>query len=111
MKNRMTLGFRADAAETAALTMVESPFAPSREDFKTRWANEIHDLVEIARYHYSNDGARVAYASLHRRGWRKSGLKKSTFYKIRKKVEKLFCLEKRGQKRCRKTPGKVGCVD
>ena len=111
MKHRTTLGFRADAAETAASTMAESPFAPSREDFNMRWAKEIHDLVETARYHLSNDGARVAYAYLHRRGWRKTGLKKSTFYKILKKVKKLFCLENRGRNRRRKASRKGGSVD
>ena len=111
MKHRKTLGFRADAAETAASTMTGSPFVPSREDFTMRWADEIHDLVEIARYHFSNDEARIAYAYLHRRGWRKTGFKKSTFYKKLKKVKKLFCLENRGRNQCRKAFGKGRGVD
>ena len=97
-RNRLILGRDRDVAESAnERTVCQSAFA-SASDF-TLLLRMRHNAVEIARYHLGNKGAIVAYAYLRGRNWKLTGLKKSTFYKIQKKVKKLFALENSGRKR------------
>ena len=105
MHDRITLGFAADAAETCALTLAD-PYATERifaacdgHLYDDDWSHEMHNVIETVRYHLGNKHAKVAYAYFHRRTWRKTGMKKSTFYKMLKKVKLLLMPANIGRKR------------
>ena len=105
MNRRITLGFAADAAETCALTMAD-PNATERilaacDGYRDDgdWSHEMHNVVETVRYHLGNKHAKVAYAYFHHRPWRKTGMKKATFYKMLKKVKLFLTPENIGRKR------------
>ena len=105
MHDRITLGFAADAAETAALTMADT-LATERIyaacdgiQEESDWSCEMHNVIETVRYHLGNECAKVAYAYFHRRPWRKTGMKKPTFYKRLKKVKIFLMPENIGRKR------------
>jgi len=96
-RNRVVLGRDADVREGAAnRTPAASPWQSGQ---RRDWSREIHDVVETVRYHLGNACARVAYAHLHSRNWRKTGLKKPTFYKKLKKVKILLSTVNIGRKR------------
>ena len=84
------------AWRTANRTPAASPWQSGQ---RRDWSREIHDVVETVRYHLGNACARVAYAHLHSRNWRKTGLKKPTFYKKLKKVKILLSTVNIGRKR------------
>ena len=92
MKDRMTLGHIADAAESAALTMVD-PRATERiveacdwRDIRTKEKNRIDNALRKLNAH---DRA-FARAVLGGKSWRDLDMPKSTFSVRLKKVEKLF---------------------
>ena len=92
MKNRMTLGHIADAAQSAALTMVD-PRATERiveacdwRDVRTKEENRIDNALRRLNAH---DRA-FARAVLGGKSWRDLGMPKSTFSVSLKKVEKYF---------------------
>ena len=92
MKDRMTLGFSADAAETAALTVPDDratdriveamDYAHDRKAEKNRIDAAVRRLPPADRA--------FARAVLGGRGWREMGLSRSTFSDRLKKVEKLL---------------------
>ena len=92
MKDRMTMGFAADAAESAALTMVD-PRATERiveacdwRDIRTKEKNRIDNALRRLSAH---DRA-FARAVLGGKSWRDMSIPKSTFSVRLKKVEKLI---------------------
>ena len=102
MKRRMTLGFSADAAETAGLTMVDPSSTrriysglddkpqPSRKPGHRSKKQMVKAAVERVRRKFRRKGnkyARVAYAILMHRPWVKTGIPKRTFFHAKKKVE------------------------
>ena len=85
-RNRIVLGRDADVREGAAnRTPAASPW---RGGQRRDWSREIHDVVETVRYHLGNACARVAYAHLH-----------SRIYKKLKKVKILLSTVNIGRKR------------
>ena len=92
MKDRMTLGFSVDAAETAALTVPDDratdriveamDYAHDRKAEKNRIDAAVRRLPPADRA--------FARAVLGGRGWREMGLSRSTFSDRLKKVEKLL---------------------
>ena len=99
MKDRKTLGLRADAAETAALTLHDHR-ATSRifdaldweHDERRRSTEERrrrNTVVQRVRRALGNDCANLAYAYLKGRSWREIGIPRSTFFHRLKKV-KIF---------------------
>ena len=98
MKDRMMLGLREDAAETAARMSVSIwSDAPSATDR----ARLVKNAVERVRRHFGRGNkergdkyARVAYAYFQHRSWYKTGLSKSSFFHASKKVKKFFEADK-----------------
>ena len=88
-KHRTVLGRHEDVRVGAAKTGAGIVFAKGTCK-QNCWSSEIHDIVEAVRYHTDNDYARVAYAMFHKRSWKKTKLKKSTFYKMKKEVKILL---------------------
>ena len=96
MKDRMTLGHIADAAQSAALTMVD-PRATERiveacdwRDIRIKEKNRIDNALRRLNAH-----DRVfARAVLGGKSWRDLGMPKSTFSVRLKKVEKTFYAHK-----------------
>ena len=95
-RNRIILGRYEDARTCAAKRAAGINWG--RNVSRHNWTREIHDVVEVVRYHLGNTYARVAYAHLCHRNWRKTRLKKSTFYKMLKKVKILLRRVNIGQK-------------
>ena len=104
MNHRKTMGFIADAAETAALTMVD-PRATERIiescDYveEEAFAEKVIDLtdeqcrnaaVERVRRALGNTCARVVQAYLSRKDWRNIGIPERTFHHALKKVKNYF---------------------
>ena len=102
MKNRMTLGFRADAAETAALTMVDPSSTrriysgldgkpkSSRKSGHMSKQQMVKAVVERVRRKFRKKGnkyAKVAYAILMHRPWGMTGIPRRTFFHAKKKIE------------------------
>ena len=92
MKDRMTMGFAADAAESAALTMVD-PRATERiveacdwQQIRTREKNRIDNALR----RLNNSDRAFARAVLRGKTWRDMSIPKSTFSVRLKKVEKLI---------------------
>ena len=92
MKHRMTRGFGIDAAETAALTIVD-PRATERiveacdwRQIRTKGKNRIDNALRRLNAH---DRA-FARAVLGGKSWRDLCMPKSTFSVRLKKVEKIF---------------------
>lgn len=104
-KHRMVLGRYQDAKLGASKLQAQSnPYA--QRAVTQDWSREIHDIVETVRYHIGDEAARVAYAYFHRRGWKATKMKRSTFYKILKKVKLLLTRVNIGQKRHRDGNGR-----
>ena len=100
-RHRIVLGRYQDAKLGASKLQAQSnAYAQSAET--QDWSREIHDIVETVRYHIGDKPARVAYAYFHRRGWKATKMKRSTFYKILKNVKVLLTRVNIGQKRHRK---------
>ena len=92
MKDRMTMGFAADAAESAALTIAD-PRATERiveacdwRDIRTKEKNRIDNALRRLNAH---DRA-FARAVLGGKSWRDLDVSRQTFSVRLKKVEKLF---------------------
>ena len=105
-KHRIVLGRYQDAKLGASKLQARSnPYAQCAET--QDWSREIHDIVEVVRYHMGNAAARVAYAYFHHRRWESAKMKRSTFYKILKKVKLLLTRVNIGQKRHRGGNGRT----
>ena len=105
MKDRMTLGHIADAAESAALTVAD-PRATERivevcDYMETANASPTTDIslldeqciraaVERVRRALGNKCAEVARAYLSHKNWRSLGIPERTFQHALKKVEDFF---------------------
>ena len=99
MKDRMTQGFRADAAETAALTLpdlradqrifdaLDWEHDERRRDAEVR--RRRNTVVQRVRRALGNDCANLTYAYLKGKSWREIGIPRSTFFHRLKKV-KIF---------------------
>ena len=98
-KHRMVLGRYQDARMGAEHALARGIIYSQGE--VRDWSREIHDIVETVRYHLGNNAARVAYAYFHRRGWKSTGMKRATFYKMLKKVKLLLTRVNIGRKRHR----------
>ena len=93
-RHHMVLGRYSDAAEGAArLPAAWSGCAVRSGDYERMVAA----AVERVRRHFGrrngargNKYARVAYAYFKRRGWRKTGLPRRTFFHALKKVRDFF---------------------
>ena len=92
MKDRMTMGFAADAAESAALTIAD-PRATERiveacdwRDIRTKEKNRIESVLRRLN---KSDRA-FARTVLSGKSWREMGIPKSTFSDTLKKVEKVI---------------------
>ena len=90
-RERIVLGRRADVAETAALRSSSVWDGTARTFDRERL---VRSAVERVRRHFGrrnrargNKYARVAYAYFKRRGWRKTGLPRRTFFHALKKVK------------------------
>ena len=90
-RERIVLGRRADVAETAALRSSSAWDGTARTFDRERL---VRSAVERVRRHFGrrnrargNKYARVAYAYFKRRGWRKTGLPRRTFFHALKKVK------------------------
>lgn len=99
MKDRKTQGFRADAAETAALTLPDLR-ADQRIFDAIDWKNDErlrnaeerrrrNTVVQRVRRALGNDCANLTYAYLKGKSWREIGIPRSTFFHRLKKV-KIF---------------------
>ena len=99
MKDRKTQGFRADAAETAALTLPDLR-ADQRIFDALDWKNDErrrnaeerrrrNTVVQRVRRALGNDCANLTYAYLKGKSWREIGIPRSTFFHRLKKV-KIF---------------------
>ena len=88
-RNKTVVGRYEDVRIGAAKTGSANAFAEGTGK-PLYWSREIHDIVEAVRYHTDNDYARVAYAIFHKRSWKKTRLKRSTFYKMRNEVKILL---------------------
>ena len=107
MKDRMTLGAKADVAETAALTMAD-PRATERIVEALDWKHDEHIAEIMERRRKKREEKRrnravkrvkdvlggvyadVLDAYLHRRTWRELGIPKRTFGDRLKKVKIFF---------------------
>ena len=95
----MTQGFRADAAETAALTLpdlradqrifdaLDWEHDERRRDAEVR--RRRNTVVQRVRRALGNDCANLTYAYLKGKSWREIGIPRSTFFYRLKKV-KIF---------------------
>ena len=98
MRNRIKLGRREDAAETAARLSVSAwNGAPSA----TNRARLVKNAVERVRRHFGRGNkergdkyARVVYAYFQHRSWYKTGLSESTFFHALKKVKNFLEADK-----------------
>ena len=92
MKDRMTMGFAADAAESAALTIAD-PRATERIIEACDWRDERRKgknrIDSVLRRLNKSDRA-FARTVLSGKSWRDLGMPKSTFSVRLKKVEKIF---------------------
>ena len=105
MKNRMTLGHIADAAETAALTMADGrateriiealDYEPENnlsaiKEFGLN--NEQCKLADFERVRRAlgNTCAKVVQAYLNHKSWKNIGMPERTFHHALKKVKKYF---------------------
>ena len=88
-RNKTVVGRYEDVRIGAAKTGSANAFAEGTGK-PLYWSREIHDIVEAVRYHTDNDYARVAYAIFHKRSWKKTRLKRSTFYKMKNEVKILL---------------------
>ena len=92
MKDRTTLGYCADAAETAALTIADSR-ATERIieacDWRQIRTKEKNRIDSILRRLNATDRA-FARAVLCGKSWKEMGVPKSTFSDTLKKVEKVL---------------------
>ena len=92
MKHRMTMGFAADAAESAALTIAD-PRATERIieacDWRDERSKEKNRIDSVLRRLNKSDRA-FARTVLSGKSWREMGIPKSTFSDTLKKVEKLL---------------------
>jgi hypothetical protein len=92
MNHRKTMGFTADAAETAALTMVD-PYATERIveacDWKSIHMKEKNRIDSAMRRLNKSDRA-FARAVLRGKSWQEMGIPRSTFSDRLKKVEKVI---------------------
>ena len=93
-RERIVLGRRADAAETAARLSASVWDGAARTFDRERL---VKSAVERVRRHFGrsdkakgNKYAKVAYAYFKRRGWHKTGLPRRTFFHALKKVRKFF---------------------
>ena len=105
MKDRMTMGFAADAAESAALTIAD-PRATERiiEACDYDPENELSAIkefslsdeqcklaaVERVRRALGNTCAKVVQAYLNHKSWKNIGMPERTFHHALKKVKKCF---------------------
>ena len=96
MTHRKTMGFAADAAESAELTMVDEYAEKRMLDFVDRHEERKAEADMIAaalRRIERNLGSETrifARKVLNGKNWRDMGIAKSTFYDTLKKVEKLL---------------------
>ena len=92
MTHRKTMGFAADAAESAALTFAD-PRATERIIEACDWRDERskgkNRIDSVLRRLDASDRA-FARAVLRGKSWREMGIPKSTFSDTLKKVEKLL---------------------
>lgn len=98
MKNRKTLGFAADAAETFALTAADER-AEARIVEACDWERDRKEQggrIGAALRHLGEDDRAFARAVLKGRTWVEMGCPERTFYWRLKKIEKVFRLEKQG---------------
>ncbi len=95
MKDRMTLGFDCDAAETASLTLADD-YATERIFNAVDWElarRREKNRVDAALRRLKKCDRDFARAILRGKSWREMGMAKSTFSDRLKKVEKLLsCL-------------------
>ena len=107
MTHRKTLGFKIDAAETAALTMVD-PYATRRIFAACDWEHdrpkiekaEIRRINRLAKRkeraldkvskELGEEYATVLKAVLERKEWTETGLEKRAFYDMVKKLQIFF---------------------
>ena len=92
MKDRMTLGFKADAAETAALTMVD-PQATERIFAACDWEQECKakgGKIASALRRLPTKKRPFAQAVLKGKTWREMGLSKSQFNRELKNILNLL---------------------
>ena len=98
MKDRMTLGFAADAAETFALTESD-PQATNRIFDTCDWEQDSKargGRIGAALRRLNDDDRAFARAVLKGKTWVEMGCPKRTFYWRLKKLEDFFRLEKQG---------------
>ena len=103
MKDRMTLGRDADAAETAALTLAD-PRATERIFDALDWEHDerydremevaeksrVKTAVQRVRRALGDGCANVAYAYFNHKTWREVGIPRRTFFHRLKKVKIFF---------------------
>jgi hypothetical protein len=92
MKDRMTMGFCADAAETAALTVPDER-ATERIVEAMDWEHDRKagkNRIDAAVRRLPPADRAFARAVLRGSGWREMGLSRSTFSDRLRKVEKLL---------------------
>ena len=92
MKDRMTMGFAADAAESAALTIAD-PRATERIIEALDWRDDRKkgkNRIDSALRRLDDSDRTFARAVLSGKSWREMGIPKSTFSDTLKKVEKLL---------------------
>ena len=103
MKDRMTLGRDADAAETAALTLAD-PRATERIFDALDWEHvercdremgvaeksRVKTAVQRVRRALGDGCANVAYAYFNHKTWREVGIPRRTFFHRLKKVKIFF---------------------
>ena len=105
MKHRMTMGFAADAAQSAALTIAdprateriieacdyaETSNASPSTDISLLDEQCIRAAVERVRRALGNKCAEVARAYLNHKNWRSLGIPERTFQHALKKVKNYF---------------------
>lgn len=102
MKHRMTLGFRADAAETAAMTMVD-PYATDRIIDACDWIHceeKRKRLIDNAMRRLSPRDRVFARRVLKGHRWQEMGVSRQAFYcKLKKICDVLERPANRGRKR------------
>ena len=92
MKDRMTMGFSADAAETAALTIPDER-ATERIVEALDWeqdANERAQAIKDALDRLGKGDRAFAEAVLNGASWREMGISRQAFWKRMKKIENSF---------------------
>ena len=92
MKDRMTLGFGADVAETAALTVPDDR-ATERIVEAVDWEQDKQrrkSLIDNAVLRLKKCDRAFARAVLKGASWREMGISRQAFWKRLKKIEKSF---------------------